>query len=128
MAYWRRGWQRLCKVRRVPADSNLGLTKYDRMLLRIDQQTPLYYFVSASLFSWMLLAGYLLSPSTYASIQQTEVSDDADRVTKSVFRVVRNVPLLVVASLGCFIATAGLAFISYEQRTNPVWVKKYVVV
>lgn len=111
-------------------DSDLRLTKYDRLLLDIDHKIPLYYLVSANIFSWLLLAGYLISPSTYASIQQTDVLNDAGAATKSVFRVVRNLPLLVIASVGCLVATAGLAFVSYRLWRvwrNCVWLKRYVV-
>lgn len=127
MANWRTHWARLWQGRRAPRNPHLHLTKYDVLLLDIDQNIHLHYFVSASIFSWLLLAGYLISPSTYASIQQTDVFESAGKATRSVFRVVRNLPLLVIASLGCLIGTAGLAFISYKLWYNCVWVKRYVV-
>jgi hypothetical protein len=120
MVEWRTFSARLREGWRIRRDSQLHLTEYDSLLLDIDHHIPLSYFVSASLLSWLLLAGYLISPSTYASIQQTEVLKDAGKATKSVFRVIRNLPLLVIASVGCFIATAGLAFISYEWWCNRV--------
>ena len=100
---------------------------YNNQILQIEHGIELYYFVAASGFSWLLLAGYLVSPASYASLQQTDVLDDAGDVAKSVFGVVRNIPLLWFASFACLIATIGLACISVKLWRNCIWVKRYVV-
>lgn len=100
---------------------------YDGMLLEMEHRIPLYYFAAAGFFSWLLLAGYLVSPSTYASMQQSDVFDDAADVAKSLFRVVRNVPALYIASSFCLVAAAGLGYLSYKWWHNPLWIRRNVV-
>lgn len=92
----------------------------------MDEYLPIWYFAGAGFCSWFLLAGYVMSPSTYASIQQSDALDDADGVTKSLFNVVRNVPLLYVASFASLLATVGLVGLSIRVWPNCLWVRRYV--
>jgi hypothetical protein len=103
------------------------LSRYEKMVLQIDD-IHICYFVAAGIFSWLLLAGYLVSPSTYASIQHSDVMDDAGSVAQSVFKVVRNVPLLYIASFMFGTAAVGLGWLTYRWLNNPVWIKRNVVV
>lgn len=107
--------------------SGVWLSQYDRMILEVDAAHPGYFFL-AGVLSWLLLAGFLVSPSTYASIKESDALDDTGKVGQSLMSAVRNVPLLYIASFACLIATAGLGWLWWRWRHNYVWIKRYVIV
>lgn len=107
--------------------SSVCLSQYDRMMLEVDSTHPGYLFL-AGFLSWLLLAGFLVSPSTYASARESDALDDTGKVGQSLMSAVRNVPLLYIASFACLIATAGLGWLWWRWRHNYVWVKRYVIV
>ncbi|KAH7303351.1 hypothetical protein B0I35DRAFT_455242 [Stachybotrys elegans] len=98
------------------------------MILEIDKNIALYYFVIVGFLSWLLLAGFLISPSTYASLRQSPVLDDSGYVAESVMHAVRNVPLIYIASFSCLIAACGLGFLWWRWRHNYIWVNRYIVI
>jgi hypothetical protein len=105
-----------------------GLSRYEEMVLEIDNLINPYYFILAGFFTWLLLAGFLVSPSTYASVQQSNALDRSGAVGKSVISAVRNVPLIYIASFACLGATVGICWLWHRWRFNCVWVRRYVVV
>ncbi|KAK0761668.1 hypothetical protein N5P37_005650 [Trichoderma harzianum] len=98
------------------------------MVLEIDNNIKPYYFILSGFCSWLLLAGFLVSPSTYASVQQSDALDGSGQVAKSIINVVRNVPLIYIASFACLSATIGMAWLWYRFRSNHVWISRYLVV
>uniref|UniRef100_A0A0B7KHX5 Uncharacterized protein n=1 Tax=Bionectria ochroleuca TaxID=29856 RepID=A0A0B7KHX5_BIOOC len=88
---------------------------------------PWYYSTIAGLLSWMLLAGYLITPSTYASLTDSEALNKAGSIGKSLMTAVRNLPLLVLASALCIIATLGLIILWFRLRFNYIWIQRHVV-
>ncbi|KAI5455689.1 hypothetical protein BGZ63DRAFT_368429 [Mariannaea sp. PMI_226] len=86
------------------------------------------YSTAAALCSWFLLAGYLISPSTFASISELDTLSSTGKVGKSLVKAVQNVPLVVIASVFCFFATLGLVFLWRHNKNNYFWVKRYVVI
>ncbi|KAI9146669.1 hypothetical protein HJFPF1_13574 [Paramyrothecium foliicola] len=98
------------------------LSRYDEMILEIDKNISPHYFLTVGFFSWLLLAGFLVSPSTYASVKESSTLDS------SVMNAVRNVPLLYIASFACLFATAGLGWLWWRWGHNYVWVNRYVIV
>lgn len=103
------------------------LSKYEEMILEIDNSVQPYYFIFAGFFSWLLLAGFLVSPSTYTSVQQSNAFDKSGAVGKSIISAVRNVPLIYVASFACLGATAGLCWLWYRWSSNHVWTNRYII-
>ncbi|KAH6869886.1 hypothetical protein B0T10DRAFT_417984 [Thelonectria olida] len=86
------------------------------------------YSTAAASCSWFLLAGYLISPSTYTSISESDTLNNTGKVGKSLMKAVQNVPLIVIASVFCFVATSGLVFLWRQNQNNYFWVKRYVVI
>jgi len=108
--------------------SKSKLSRYEEMVLEIDNNIKPYYFILSGFCSWLLLAGFLVSPSTYASVQQSDALDGSGQVAKSIINVVRNVPLIYIASFACLSATIGMAWLWYRFRSNHVWISRYLVV
>lgn len=103
------------------------LNKYEEMILEIDNNISPYYFIFAGFFSWLLLAGFLISPSTYTSVQQSNALNKSGAVGKTIISTVRNVPLIYIASFACLGATAGLCWLWYRWSRNHVWTNRYLI-
>lgn len=103
------------------------LSQYDRIILEVDSTHSGYLFL-AGFLSWLLLASFLVSPSTYASLRESDTLNGAGKVGQSLIGAVRNVPLLYITSFACLIATAGLGWLWWRWCHNYVWVKRYVIV
>src|SRR5699024_11988415 len=64
---------------------------------------PALHNILASFFVWLLLAGFLVFPGTFTSIQHSlEGKEDShawtDQTTEKIFKSVKNIPLLVLAA------------------------------
>lgn len=65
-------------------------TQYVNMLLALDD-IPFIHNTAAGFFSWILLAGFILFPGTFASLQNLDVP--ADQVSGKLIHAVTNLPL-----------------------------------
>lgn len=66
-------------------------TKYVNMLLALDS-IPRLHNMLASFFTWILLAGFVLFPGTFTSLQNAQ-QDVSNELGKEVLRAVAHVPL-----------------------------------
>lgn len=112
---------------RMPQLDVHSLCNYDKMILHMDKIQP-YYFGLAGFFSWLLLAGFLVSPSTYASVRYLDAPEETGDVGKAVMKAVRNIPLIFIASFACLIATVGIGWLWVKWHRNYVWINRYLVV
>lgn len=97
-------------------------TRYIDMLLGLDAVSPLHNIL-ASLFVWILLAGYIVFPATFTSLQKSSYDDKADTTLKAhALATARNLPLLYVAAVACGIGILGCVWLWWVHRSNYVWV------
>lgn len=101
--------------------------QYTQMLRQADQEIATYYFILAGFFSWLLLAGFLVSPSTFSSNSQLHILEKAGDLGTTVAATVRHVPLLYIAAFCCLIAVAGLGSLWWRWRQNYIWVNRCIV-
>ncbi|KAH7322181.1 hypothetical protein B0J17DRAFT_554666, partial [Rhizoctonia solani] len=96
-------------------------TRYMNMLLELDA-VPRFHNMLASFFTWILLAGFVIFPGTFTSIQQIDLEDpsrsDAERW---ILGQVKNVPLLVIAGLCCAIGAIGMIWLWHRWHKNFIW-------
>ncbi|KND88225.1 hypothetical protein TOPH_07129 [Tolypocladium ophioglossoides CBS 100239] len=104
-----------------------SLSEYHKMILHMDEKISPAYFGLAGFFSWLLLAGFLMSPSTYASIRYLDTAEKTGDVGKAVAKAVRNIPLVFIASFACLIATVGLGWLWAKWRRNYVWISRCLI-
>lgn len=104
-----------------------SLSRYEQMVLETEKHIPTYYFVLAGFFSWLLLAGFLVSPSTFASVRDMKALDETGYLGRSVKAAIQNFPLFIIAAFGCFIASCGMTALWYIWRHNYVWVCRCLV-
>lgn len=92
------------------------------MLLGLDTVSPLHNIL-ASLFVWILLAGYIVFPATFNSLQKSSFDDKADTKLKAeALKTARNLPLLYVAAVACGVGIVGCLWLWWMHRKNYVWV------
>lgn len=70
-------------------------TQYMNMLLALDA-VPRGHNIIASFFTWILLAGFVILPGTFTSLEQIE---GANSVENLALHAVQNIPLCVSSSL-----------------------------
>jgi hypothetical protein len=97
-------------------------TRYIQMLLDLDA-VPKWHNIAVAISAWMLLAGFVIFPGTFTSIQSiNEQNTDIGGLEKWVLSRVRNLPLLVVAGICCGIGAIGMISFWVRWRRNYVWV------
>ncbi|GFF44665.1 hypothetical protein IFM51744_05876 [Aspergillus udagawae] len=98
-------------------------TRYVRMLLELDN-IPWFYNTSASAAHWALLAGYLVIPGTFTSLQKSDFLTEGletNRTGKAILSTIQNPPLLAIA---CFLMVLGsvmISWLTWERRKNYIW-------
>ena len=100
---------------------------YNEMLRQADVEIPVVYFLLAGLSSWLLLAGFLISPSTFVSIYESGLLQKTGELGEEFAGAVRNVPLLYIAGFASLAGVVGLAWLWWTWHRNYVWVKRYIV-
>ena len=87
-------------------------TRYMSMLLYLDD-IPRSDNILAGLFTWALLAGYIVFLGTFTSIRNSKTmkAPGNSKVEGFVVKGVQNVSLLWVAALCCFIGASGMCWL-----------------
>jgi hypothetical protein len=106
----------------VPGRQNSMQTQYMGMLLGLDT-IPRLHNIMASFATWILLAGFIIFPGTFTTIQRLDNSQavQGNAAASSVLDGFKNTPLLVVAGICCGIGAAGMIWLWWTWRTNYVW-------
>ncbi|MCJ1243330.1 hypothetical protein MMC30_000527 [Trapelia coarctata] len=100
-------------------------TRYMDMLLGLDE-IPRLHNILASFFTWILLAGYVVFPATFTSLNRSknlaQAAVDGNEFEKSVLNTVRNAPLVWIATICCILGASGMAWLWWRWRSNYIWV------
>lgn len=94
-------------------------TRYAQMLIDADRM-PWMYNVIASAAQWILLAGYLVIPGTFTSLQKSGAVEERF-VNEAILSTIQNPPLLAIACVFFIIGAAVLAWLYWEWRENYIW-------
>ncbi|QSZ36770.1 hypothetical protein DSL72_006653 [Monilinia vaccinii-corymbosi] len=95
-------------------------TRYMHMLLSLDT-IPRMHNIYISFFNWILLAGFVIFPGTFTSLQSLPHSDLPNSTTQHVLHAVKNIPLLWLAAFCCAVGSAGMLWLWHFHRHNYVW-------
>lgn len=90
------------------------------MLLSLDK-IPRFHNILASFFGWLLLAGFVVFPGTFTSIQDLSEDGGIAAQASDILHHVQSIPLLVIASVCCGIGALGLLWLCFRWRRNYVW-------
>lgn len=101
-------------------------SRYVEMLLEQDEM-PWFHGILASLFTRLLLAGYIVFPGTFTSLRTSNViksTANRNKTEKHILDTVQNVPLLWLAGFCCVFAASGMAGLWLRWKTNYDWLVK----
>lgn len=102
-------------------------TRYIDMLLQLNT-IPVLYNILSSIFTWLLLAGYMVFPATFSSIRNSQaLANGTGKAGKLVSTAVQHVPLLYVAAFCCVCGAAGMSWLGWMWRKNYLWIKNRIV-
>ena len=93
------------------------------MLLGLDS-VPSSHNLLAAFCTWILLAGFIVVPGTFASIdhsKQLQQGAKNSKVEHAVLESVKHASLMVVAGLCCAVGGAGMIWLWWRWRHNYVW-------
>ncbi|KAL0958849.1 hypothetical protein HGRIS_014168 [Hohenbuehelia grisea] len=105
----------------APAASQMD-TQYVNMLLALDG-IPRAHNMMISFYTWILLAGFVLFPGTFSSLQnvQQESPDGLGQTTTRVLNAIQHVPLFVIAWVCCAIGAIGMCYMWWRWMNNYIW-------
>ena len=98
-------------------------SRYVQMLLQLDQ-IPSLHNLLAGLFTWLLLAGYVVLPGTFTSLKRLDGTSGAahsNPAEKVVLSTVQNAPLLWIAATIYIVGASGLLWLWWKWKDNYVW-------
>lgn len=93
------------------------------MLLQLDL-VPRIHNILSSFFGWLLLAGFVVFPGTFTSIEKLSTDPDlaAESPTASaILNRFQNLPLLIIAAVACGLGALGLLWLAFRWRRNYIW-------
>lgn len=96
-------------------------TRYEQMLL---DEVLWYLNLVAEFAHWALLAGYLVIPGTFTSLQKSDTLKknlDKTKAGKFIFNTIQNPPLVAIA-VSLFVLGAMLtAWLFWKRKGNYIW-------
>lgn len=98
-------------------------TPYVKMLLALDD-IPQLFNLLGSFFTWILLAGFILFPGTFASWKDAP----AGSTQSEILAIVNNVPLLVFAWLCTGVGGCGMIWLWWRWQNNYIWIVNRIFV
>lgn len=103
--------------------SSPAQTRYTGMLLNLDT-IPWSHNLLASFSTWILLAGFLIVPGTFTSIEKSQVIQEHAKenpIADEILVEVKHASLLYIALTCCLIGSSGLLWLWWRWRSNYVW-------
>ncbi|KII85408.1 hypothetical protein PLICRDRAFT_44704 [Plicaturopsis crispa FD-325 SS-3] len=92
------------------------VTRYTNMLLALDH-IPRVHNLLASFFTWILLAGFVLFPGTFASLGEVE----GQGAEVQVLHAIQHISLFVIAWVCTGIGAIGMIWLWWRWKDNYVW-------
>lgn len=93
------------------------------MLLDLDF-IPWYFNIASGVANWVLLAGYLVIPGTFTSLQKSDTLNGSLSNTETgqaIIGTIQNPPILVIACSFLVAGAACMLWLFWERRDNYIW-------
>lgn len=106
-----------------PARTDTMHSRYVEMLLKQDK-IPMMHTLLAAFFVWLLLAGFIVFPGTFTTLQESMKKDHKfdNGATEKLLKSVKNVPLLVFGAIACGVSGMGMLVLGLRHIRNYIWV------
>jgi hypothetical protein len=114
-----------------PRNSNPQLLLTNRWIdMKLELQhvylSILYANMLAGLFTWLLLAGFIVLPVTFASLRNSRALNSIGSAGRIAFNAVQNGHYLALAVVCFTIGVGGLSWIWWDNRKNYIWLTERV--
>ncbi|KAJ6109864.1 hypothetical protein N7486_002099 [Penicillium sp. IBT 16267x] len=103
-------------------------TRYVRMMVEADR-IPWQYNLMASAAHWILLAGYLVVPGTFTSLQvsdEVHSSLSGNKAGALILSTIQNPPLLALAVSFFVTGIFIMGWLSWEYQSNYIWLISHI--
>ncbi|KAI1858300.1 uncharacterized protein JN550_012831 [Neoarthrinium moseri] len=97
------------------------------MLIENDHAVPWYWTMATKVFVWLLLAGFIVFPSTFTSLSRSEALNHTLEGSEPVSEALRNPPLLAIALLLFVVSTAAPGYIWWIWKGNYIWALNRII-
>lgn len=101
------------------------MTDYDRMC-KESNNAPKLHNMLASFFTWILLAGFIVFPGTFTSLQRATSTTEVGIAGQVVRAAVQNAPLIAVAAVCCFVGAYGMCRLWWAWKKNYEWLLNHI--
>lgn len=101
------------------------LSKYQQMVLHVDD-VGVRYLIFAGGFSWLLLAGFLISPSVLA-MKPVQSSIEGSIGMVWPMKMNANWGILSIACLSYGVSIGGIGWVWHKCKGNYVWTVRYLI-
>jgi hypothetical protein len=98
------------------------------MMVEADR-VPWQYNIMASAAHWILLAGYLVVPGTFTSLQASDEvhsSLSGNKTGALILSTIQNPPLLALAAVFFFSGIAIMGWLYWEYQSNYIWLISHI--
>lgn len=98
-------------------------TQYEHMLRELDNIPWKYNFLS-SFAGWSLLAGFLVIPGTFTSLQGSDKIQQGlstSKTERAILDTIQNPPLVGIACSLLVVGAGTMAFLFFRWRNNYLW-------
>ncbi|CAD6446245.1 57fae435-51e9-499a-a262-35fa7ac167fe-CDS [Sclerotinia trifoliorum] len=100
--------------------SDEEFTRLNEEMFRLDAP---YGEDAPGLFTWLLLAGYMVLPATFTSLQNSRtVASEVSKAGKLILKTYQNLPLLWIAAIFCAIGASGMSWLWWMWKRNYIWI------
>lgn len=101
----------------IPSD----YTQYMNMHLQLDEISTRHYIL-AGFSTWILLAGFIFFPGTFASLRNSETAKGSgEEPDQAILNTVQNVPLIWLAGFCCGFGALGMSWLWWRWQENYLW-------
>ncbi|KAH8742505.1 hypothetical protein F5883DRAFT_363751, partial [Diaporthe sp. PMI_573] len=91
--------------------------RYDTMVLE-SYDAPQRYNVAAAVSLWTLLAGFIVLPATFTSLESVKVNNETSEILHG---IAEPIPLLCLSAVCCLTGLVGTILLWIKFRHNYVW-------
>ena len=81
----------------------------------------LYANMLASLFTWLVLAGIVVIPMTFASVRNSHALNEIGKAGNAILGAIQNIPFLWVSGASFTFGVIGLLWLWWENRSSYIW-------
>jgi hypothetical protein len=81
-------------------------------------RVPRKHTAAAAVFSYVILAGFIVLPGAFKSLDKAQPDSQAAR---RVYDIAHQIPIFAISGVMCLTGLLGTIFLWHKYSDNPVW-------